>query len=600
MYQLKNLTKTYQKKRVLSQVNFDFPEKGLVCLMGESGTGKSTLLQILASLDSDYQGAVLFGGKNLAELTQEESRNYRKDYLGLIFQDYHLLEGYTALENVLYPSYLQVEKDNDSLVSQGKSLLKKVGLVAQEQQKSETLSGGQKQRVAIARALLNNPQVILADEPTGALDRGTATEIMALLKEIGKERLVILITHDPLICEDADQVLIIDEQKLLLKTGSNCANDNNPFAFKLKAYGNGVTRPLAWKNFQVNLRNYCLIAIVFAISATCLLFTVSANQAVKSSITDFQKKNSGLSNGFIKVGPEVTEEDYQKISHDPRLENVYKQYLLTNITLKSSGKTLTLAEKYPLPRAKEVISYGKMPQKGQKEVALSGTLAKQFREEINQLIGEKITVIVNQKSYNLKVSGIYNAAYDDLYLSSDLEAALYQGRVNQPWLGITFDVKQFEEIVSVYQSLAKAGLAPEMALTEVETMLTSFTKIKSVFMIITVLVLAVCLFLIVVLMQKLQGTRQKLVGLLGAFGFKQKSISHLLGWENFFLASLTTVATGLLSVSLSYLGQLASWPVSLTVNQIGLVLGGTFSSVVLISYILKQRALRRSIIESLK
>ena len=241
-----------------------------------------------------------------------------------------------------------------------------------------------------------------------------------------------------------------------------------------------------------------------------------------------------------------------------------------------------------------------MPQKGQKEVALSGTLAKQFRGEINQLIGEKITVIVNQKSYNLKVSGIYNAAYDDLYLSSDLEVGLYQGGVNQPWLGITFDVKQFEEIVSVYQSLAKAGLAPEMALTEVETMLTSFTKIKSVFMIITLLVLAVCLFLIVVLMQKLQGTRQKLVGLLGAFGFKQKSISHLLGWENFFLASLTTVVTGLLSVTLSYLGQLASWPVSLTVNQIGLVLGGTFSSLVLISYTLQQRALRRSIIESLK
>ncbi|MGO2265251.1 MAG: ABC transporter ATP-binding protein/permease [Vagococcus salmoninarum] len=600
MYQLKNLTKTYQKKRVLSQVNFDFPEKGLVCLMGESGTGKSTLLQILASLDSDYQGAVLFGGKNLGELTQEESRNYRKDYLGLIFQDYHLLEGYTALENVLYPSYLQVEKDNDPLVSQGKSLLKKVGLVAQEQQKSETLSGGQKQRVAIARALLNNPQVILADEPTGALDRGTATEIMALLKEIGKERLVILITHDPLICEDADQVLIIDEQKLLLKTGSNCENDNKPLAFKLKAYGNGITRPLAWKNFQVNLRNYCLIAIVFAISATCLLFTVSANQAVKSSITDFQKKNSGLSNGFIKVGSEVTEEDYQKISHDPRLENVYKQFLLTNITLKSSEKSLTLAEKYPLPRAKEVISYGKMPQKGQKEVALSGTLAKQFRGEINQLIGEMITITINQKSYDLKVSGIYNAAYDDLYLSSDLEEELYQGEANQSWLGITFDVKQFEEIVPVYQSLVKAGLAPEMALTEVETMLTSFTKIKSVFMIITVLVLAVCLFLIVVLMQKLQGTRQKLVGLLGAFGFKQKSISHLLGWENFFLASLTTVATGLLSVSLSYLGQLASWPVSLTVGQLGLVLGGTFSSLVLISYTLKQRALGRSIIESLK
>ncbi|MBE9389773.1 ATP-binding cassette domain-containing protein [Vagococcus salmoninarum] len=600
MYQLKNLTKTYQKKRVLSQVNFDFPEKGLVCLMGESGTGKSTLLQILASLDSDYQGAVLFGGKNLGELTQEESRNYRKDYLGLIFQDYHLLEGYTALENVLYPSYLQVEKDNDRLVSQGKSLLKKVGLVAQEQQKSETLSGGQKQRVAIARALLNNPQVILADEPTGALDRGTATEIMALLKEIGKERLVILITHDPLICEDADQVLIIDEQKLLLKTGTNCENDNKPLAFKLKAYGNGLTRPLAWKNFQVNLRNYCLIAIVFAISATCLLFTVSANQAVKSSITDFQKKNSGLSNGFIKVSSEVTEEDYQKLSHDSRLENVYKQSLLTNITLKSSEKILTLAEKYPLPRAKEVISYGKMPQKGQKEIALSGTLAKQFRGEINQLIGEMITITINQKSYDLKVSGIYNAGYDDLYLSSDLEAALYQGGVNQPWLGITFDVKQFEEIVSVYQSFVKAGLTPEMALTEVETMLRSFTKIKSVFMIITLLVLAVCLFLIVVLMQKLQGTRQKIVGLLGAFGFTQKSISQLLGWENFFLASLTTVATGLLSVSLSYFGQLASWPVSLTINQIGLVLGGTFSSLLLISYALKRRALGRSIIESLK
>lgn len=600
MYKLKNLTKKYHQKTVLSEVEFDFPEKGLVCLMGESGTGKSSLLHILAGLDCEYQGAVLFAGQNLGQLTQEESRNFRKDYLGLVFQDYHLLEGYTALENVLYPSCLQAEADKDSLANKGKGLLEAVGLATQQNQKSEQLSGGQKQRVAIARALLNNPQVILADEPTGALDREAATEIMGLLKEIAKERLVVVITHDPLICADADQVLTIEDGKILVTQGTTVRGQTTGSPFQLKSANRVATNKLAWKNFKVNLKNYGLMAVIFAISGTCLLFTLAANQVVKTGISDFQQKNSALSNGFIKAGAESSDKVYEKLSKDQRLENVYKQYLLKDVKLKIADKTITLGEKYPLPRAKEVMSYGRMPSKGLQEIALSGTLAKQFAPEINQLIGKNLKATVNQKTYNLKVSGIYNAGYDDMYVSSDVEQGFYQKRAKEPWQGITFDVKNFEEIVPVYESLVASEVTPEMGVTEVKTMLASFTKIKSIFTIISLLVLGVCLFLIVLLLQKLQGTRLKLIGLLGAFGFKRQTISRLLAGENVLLASLATLLTAVFSGSVAFIAQGVGWTVPLSLRDLVLLMVGTFVSVVLLSLTLQQKALSVSIIESLK
>lgn len=134
--------------------------------------------------------------------------------IGFVFQNYHLLSGYTVLENVMFACELTGESPDNSL-EKAKELLSRLGIAGKETQKAENLSGGQKQRAAIARALMSNPQILFADEPTGALDRANSTEIMELLREVARERLVVVITHDPKICDFADEIIHIKDRKII-------------------------------------------------------------------------------------------------------------------------------------------------------------------------------------------------------------------------------------------------------------------------------------------------------------------------------------------------------------------------------------------------
>ena len=162
MIELKNVTKIYGHTTVIQNAEYSFPNKGLVCLLGESGCGKTTLMNLIAGLDSEYTGKILVDNVELNTLSENELCNYRKDYTGFIFQDYHLLNGYSVIENIVYPCVLKSENPQKD-IQQAKELIQKIGLSDKEDEKVQNLSGGQKQRVAIARALIKNPKVILAD-----------------------------------------------------------------------------------------------------------------------------------------------------------------------------------------------------------------------------------------------------------------------------------------------------------------------------------------------------------------------------------------------------------------------------------------------------
>ena len=181
MIQVKNLRKKYDHSLILDDTNFTFPNKGLVCLLGASGCGKSTLLNMIAGFDSDYSGDITVCGTSISKMNADELCAYRRDNIGFIFQNYHLLSGYTVLENIMLHCELN-SLDEQSNVENAKELLNKLGISEKANEKIENLSGGQKQRVAIARALISNPSIILADEPTGALDRSNSNEIMNFAK----------------------------------------------------------------------------------------------------------------------------------------------------------------------------------------------------------------------------------------------------------------------------------------------------------------------------------------------------------------------------------------------------------------------------------
>ncbi len=214
------LSKTYEGAvggvPVLSGVDLTIEYGEVVALRGPSGSGKSTLLNILGCLDRPSRGRYVLGGSDVSGLTREEQAWVRLHYIGFVFQSFHLLSHATALENVSLPlHYAGVPRSKAEQTA--RELLSRVGLNHRGSHFPAQLSGGERQRVAIARALMSRPPVLLADEPTGALDTRTGTEIMRLLLELHRERgtSIILVTHDPSVAEYADRQIFLRDGKVV-------------------------------------------------------------------------------------------------------------------------------------------------------------------------------------------------------------------------------------------------------------------------------------------------------------------------------------------------------------------------------------------------
>ncbi len=196
LVRLTDITKVYQGgvTGALNGVSIGIEEGEFTAVMGPSGSGKSTLLNLVAGLDRPTNGSVSVAGTDLGRLGEAGLARFRRDRIGFVFQFFHLLPNLTALENVLIPAQL---KSRTSGEAAGRKLLVQLGIAEVADRYPAKLSGGQQQRVAIARALINQPALLLADEPTGALDTASGEQVMALLAELNKEgQTVVLVTHD--------------------------------------------------------------------------------------------------------------------------------------------------------------------------------------------------------------------------------------------------------------------------------------------------------------------------------------------------------------------------------------------------------------------
>ena len=183
--ELKNVTKTYKLAgggsfQALKGISASFEAGELVAIVGESGSGKSTLMNTIGGLDSDFGGQIIYEGKNLATYSKQELVDYHKKSIGFIFQNFNLIPHLSLLDNVAMAMTLS-NVDQKTREARAKELLKQVGLEAHIYKKPDAISGGQKQRVAIARALINDPDMIIADEPTGALDAETTTTVLEMV-----------------------------------------------------------------------------------------------------------------------------------------------------------------------------------------------------------------------------------------------------------------------------------------------------------------------------------------------------------------------------------------------------------------------------------
>jgi len=213
---LKNLKKFYgdnKENLVLKGIDLEIERGSLNAIIGQSGSGKSTLLNILGSLDIKSSGEVIIDDIEMGTLKKDEIAEFRNSKVGFVFQFHHLLPEFTALENVLMPYLISGKKVDKDTRNRAMDLMKRMGLENVMNNKGNAMSGGQQQRTAIARSLMNNPKILLADEPTGNLDSDTAEEIYKILTEINKEykTTIVVITHDDRIANKADRIIEIKD-----------------------------------------------------------------------------------------------------------------------------------------------------------------------------------------------------------------------------------------------------------------------------------------------------------------------------------------------------------------------------------------------------
>lgn len=220
MLEIKHLSKIYKSKnttvRALDDINLKIQDKGMIFILGKSGSGKSTLLNVLGGLDQFNEGEIIICGKSSKDFKQSDFDSYRNTFVGFIFQEYNVMDNFTVKENIALALQLQGKKADDQTIQ---SILKEVDLQQLDDRKPNELSGGQLQRVAIARALIKNPEIIMADEPTGALDSRTGQQVFDTLKKLSQDKLVLIVSHDKEFAKKyADRIIELADGKVISDT----------------------------------------------------------------------------------------------------------------------------------------------------------------------------------------------------------------------------------------------------------------------------------------------------------------------------------------------------------------------------------------------
>ena len=216
MIKLTDIHKSFGKLEVLKGIDLQINEGEFVSIVGASGAGKTTLLQIIGTLDTAHEGEVVINGTNIKKLSDKELSAFRNKQLGFVFQFHQLLPEFTALENVCIPGYI-AKRNSKEVETKAKELLTKLGLQDRFHHKPNELSGGEKQRVAVARALINDPKLILADEPSGSLDSENKKELHSLLRQLCDDYglTILLVTHDSDLTKVSDRVITMQDGRII-------------------------------------------------------------------------------------------------------------------------------------------------------------------------------------------------------------------------------------------------------------------------------------------------------------------------------------------------------------------------------------------------
>ena len=353
MIELVNVTKTYKAKKTkdtlgLDNVSFKIPSTGLYFITGESGSGKSTLLNVLGGLDKIDSGSIKVDNIEVSSLSKRDLVKYRNTCVGFIFQDYNLFLEYNVYDNVK----LALELSNQSNLNKVDEVLKAVGLEELKLRKINELSGGQRQRVAIARALVKNPDIILADEPTGNLDSATSRQIMLLLKAISTKKCVIVVTHDKaLASEFGSGFIAMQDGKVINDTIVMLKNDTKDIALRSADFKSKYALKFTLHNIKMKPLKFILTTILtsFSLVCVCLMFTLvffNENEFSLEKLTNENITKVALERSYCRLdyGDFLDCEPLYYEENDENLKIGSPSYMVYDLSISLGSATPTLNE----------------------------------------------------------------------------------------------------------------------------------------------------------------------------------------------------------------------------------------------------------------
>lgn len=576
LLKLENIKKEYKisksnKQIILNDINLELSSGEFVCIYGESGSGKSTLMNIIGGLDNNYDGKVKIDDVSIKEFDLD---NYRRDKIGFVFQNFNLIPYLTVFENVMLMLDMVKLKEKEK-IKKTKEALRKVGLIKHSHKKPNELSGGMKQRVALARAIINEPDIILADEPTGALDKKNANKVLNILKNLSLEgKLVIVVTHSNNVKKFANKIITLDSGKIIkFNNKSDNKIDKKSSKTLKRSLNSSICIKLGINNIFKNLKRNILIIIASSIGVIGILISLYVGSGVKKYINDEIKNNiDPLSFNITEKGKNelydikyYSESEISKIKKIKHIKNIVK-----NVSY-SSAYIIYKNKKYDLV---SLSSYTNMNEKNIKK----GNILKDndivFSEYLeNNIDGNVIDNYVSlylldtsnlepkMISDDLKVSGIYKNGKIDLLNNSNYAYVKYETlekiyndydmKLKPTELKIEIDNKNNIEYVK--KEIKKLGYELSNMQDYTNTIfdyLDIATFIISSFSFIS-LIVSIIMIITIFNINVLERTKE--IGIFRAIGFRKKDIKRIFKTEAILIGFLTGISSSYFSIIISKL-----------------------------------------------
>ncbi|MBC1449199.1 ATP-binding cassette domain-containing protein [Listeria welshimeri] len=612
MLEITQLKKSYKlgKKNetpVLKNINVTIKDGEFAAIIGKSGSGKSTLLNIISGLDTDYSGKVLYNGEDLQDIDLDL---YHFNHIGFIFQSFHLVNHMSVIENVKVPLYLNPELSESDRNERALDLLKQVGLVEFANKKPTQLSGGQKQRVAIARSLANNPDMIIADEPTGALDSVTSEEIIKLLKDLTKlGTTVIVVTHDLNIADKTDAILrLADGEVVSFERKKEVTEQFSPKKEKKLRLNGWATAKISFQSFFNRKFRNLLVALGTSIGIIAILLAFGLGNGVTQSlsqifgttfspnqITTYYKEDGG-SKSPEPTTP-LTSSEIKKIKQlykDEAISEVYERTTIQGIKFEYDDKYLDgvssemqeanfKASRYKDYTVKdEYLLSGKMVTSDEAGAVIPSSVArailgKNDSEELtksdgDKLIDKKITLLyagrnsetANTVKIETVIRGITNPSKEGFARGFDVSTKTMDDfikttEIEKPILSVdafTKTTDQAEQVVEKYENdkaWANYSITNANAFVDTFSQFTDIIVYLIAFIAGLSLAVAGVMIAIVLYIGVVERTRE--IGVFRAIGYRKRHIRGLFMMEASYIIILANILSSVVAITIAKIGS---------------------------------------------